>query len=214
MNDYLWEARGEPDDEVARLEKVLGSLRHQHRSIEIPYAPSRHGFFRPQLAAAAVLVIAVLASAAWWLASRPNNSTEVARSPSAHAPKGIEGVTPGGSTGVENPVESAGVSAAPPQNITRLMTKVRAASPETIQRRAKTTTRPGTRIAAHASNAPKQSKDHDTAEATRTREEGTRLKTQLLLALDITGDKLRLVERHLEQSFPRTPATGGNADDN
>src|SRR4051812_36803922 len=58
MNDeYLWDRTGEPDEDVAQLEKVLGTLRWSGRK-------QKHGIFQSQIvrrlvAAAAVLLLAI-----------------------------------------------------------------------------------------------------------------------------------------------------------
>ena len=36
MNDYLWDKKGEPDTEVARLETLLGAFAHRPRPLELP----------------------------------------------------------------------------------------------------------------------------------------------------------------------------------
>jgi len=36
MSDYLWDKKGEPDAEVARLETLLGTFAHEPRRLELP----------------------------------------------------------------------------------------------------------------------------------------------------------------------------------
>lgn len=62
-DDYLWDRSGEPDPEIARLERTLGQLRHQPKALVLPLARPRRSFF-PALAAAAVVLL-VLASGLW-----------------------------------------------------------------------------------------------------------------------------------------------------
>ena len=72
MSDYLWDKTGEPDEEVVRLEEMLGGLGHKPRALELPpeSAPRTSFFgharsFRPALfAAAAALLLMMLAGAA------------------------------------------------------------------------------------------------------------------------------------------------------
>ena len=55
-DDYLWDKTGEPDAEIQQLEQVLGTLRHQPRSLEIPagLVPGRkHAFFNQRRVAIA-----------------------------------------------------------------------------------------------------------------------------------------------------------------
>ena len=35
-DNYLWDRSGEPDPELQELEEILGALRYQPRSLEIP----------------------------------------------------------------------------------------------------------------------------------------------------------------------------------
>jgi hypothetical protein len=80
MSDYLWDKTGEPEEDVERLENLLGTLRYQPRPLEIPAAamPTPTAttgtrpatlFSRPRLALAASLVLTMLAGA-WVLSDR------------------------------------------------------------------------------------------------------------------------------------------------
>jgi hypothetical protein len=71
MSDYLWDKTGEPDEEVERLEELLGSFGHKPRALELPAEaapPTSPAFsprlFRPALLAAAALLLMALAGAA------------------------------------------------------------------------------------------------------------------------------------------------------
>jgi hypothetical protein len=86
MSDYLWDNTGEPEEDVAQLENLLGALKYKQRPLEIPAAaimpPSAHAahaattartrpatiFSRPRLALAASLLLTLLAGA--WLFTR------------------------------------------------------------------------------------------------------------------------------------------------
>jgi hypothetical protein len=79
MSDYLWDKTGEPEEDVAQLEDLLGALKYQPRPLEIPAtampvatAAARprpaQSFSRPRLALAASLVLTLLAGA--WLFTR------------------------------------------------------------------------------------------------------------------------------------------------
>ena len=72
ISDYLWDGSGEPDPEVARLERVLAPLRDERRPLALPRRPTT--FLRriatPALSAAAAALL--IAAAAWFVfASRP-----------------------------------------------------------------------------------------------------------------------------------------------
>ena len=72
MSDYLWDKTGEAEEDVERLEGLLGEFRHRPRALKLPaesegFAPAglrAPRVFRPAwLAAAAVLLLFVLAGA-------------------------------------------------------------------------------------------------------------------------------------------------------
>jgi hypothetical protein len=105
MSDYLWDKTGEPEEDVAQLENLLGALKYQTRPLEIPAtamptattattaARTRPAqlFSRPRLALAASLILTLLAGA--WLFTRqgepqPNKLAEVRQgSPAAGSGK-------------------------------------------------------------------------------------------------------------------------------
>jgi hypothetical protein len=81
MSDYLWDKTGEPEEDVAQLENLLGALKYQPRPLEIPAhampTPAATAtrttrpatiFSRPRLALAASLLLTLLAGA--WLINR------------------------------------------------------------------------------------------------------------------------------------------------
>jgi len=79
MSDYLWDKTGEPDEDVERLENLLGALKYKERPLEIPAnaaaimsTRSRPAittvFSRPRLAIAASLILMLLAGT--WLVTR------------------------------------------------------------------------------------------------------------------------------------------------
>ncbi|MCA1566523.1 MAG: hypothetical protein LC803_12945 [Acidobacteria bacterium] len=78
MSDYLWDKTGEPEEDVAQLENLLGALKYQPRPLEIPATAMSAGaaagtrpatiFSRPRLALAASLLLTLLAGA--WLINR------------------------------------------------------------------------------------------------------------------------------------------------
>jgi len=68
MNDeYLWDKSGEPDPEIQQLEQVLGTLRYQPKSLELPdhIKPVRRNRYLPLIAIAATLLIALVAGGLW-----------------------------------------------------------------------------------------------------------------------------------------------------
>ena len=61
-DDYLWDKSGEPDPQIQQLEEILGTLRYQPKPLQLP----RQRNYRPWLAIAATLVIALLATGLWF----------------------------------------------------------------------------------------------------------------------------------------------------
>lgn len=124
MSDYLWDKTGEPDEEVERLEALLGTLAHRPRPLALP-APDAHAAHAPgrasrlfapwALAAAAALLVATLAGAAALLRSRetPMSKESAAahetRPPRAEAApeKSPEAITREQSTAAPSPARGA-----------------------------------------------------------------------------------------------------------
>jgi len=83
-DDYLWDKTGEPDPQVQQLEEILGTLRYQPKTLELPEElplPRRRNYF-PWLAIAAAVLVALLAGGLW-LSTRsrvetPQHQAEVA----------------------------------------------------------------------------------------------------------------------------------------
>jgi hypothetical protein len=78
MSDYLWDKTGEPEPEVERLEELLGQLRFQPRTFEVPatlpFAPRRatrvpSHYSWSRLAVAASLIVTLLLGA-WLIVSK------------------------------------------------------------------------------------------------------------------------------------------------
>lgn len=78
MSDYLWDKTGEPDAEVERLEELLGGLRFQPRTFEVPatlpfvprratHVPSHFSWSRAALAASLILTLLL---GAWLIVSK------------------------------------------------------------------------------------------------------------------------------------------------
>jgi hypothetical protein len=115
MSDYLWDKTGEPEEDVERLENLLGALRYQPRPLEIPATamPTPTAttgtrpatmrtrpatlFSRPRLALAASLVLTMLAGA-WVLShrgdARKNQLVEVKQGSTTGGVEGTETATP------------------------------------------------------------------------------------------------------------------------
>lgn len=69
-DDYLWDKSGEPDPQIQQLEKILGTLRYQPKPLQLP----RQRNYRPWLAIAATVAIALLATGLWLRTQTQNAS--------------------------------------------------------------------------------------------------------------------------------------------
>jgi hypothetical protein len=89
--DYLWDKTGEPDPEIQQLEEILGTLRYQPRTLEIPaglHVGQRRSFFRgfrnhaAPLAIAATVAMFLLGLGLWFGLQRLQRSPQqVVKSP-------------------------------------------------------------------------------------------------------------------------------------
>ncbi|MDX6270563.1 MAG: hypothetical protein QOD28_1786 [Acidobacteriota bacterium] len=91
MSDYLWDKTGEPEEDVAQLENLLGALKYKQRPLDIPAdampqtaaaaAATRPTpmliFSRTRLALAASLLLTLLAGI--WLLTRAPQTQELAK---------------------------------------------------------------------------------------------------------------------------------------
>ncbi len=99
MSDYLWDKKGEPDAEVARLEALLGAFAHEPRRLELPaeaaapeprrtwLSPFTSRLFAPAaLAVAAALVVASVLAASVFLRARVATRDQHAAAPESSRP--------------------------------------------------------------------------------------------------------------------------------
>ena len=105
MSDYLWDKKGEPDTDVARLEALLGAFAHEPRPLELPaeaatpeprparllpFVPRLHAsrLFTPAaLAAAAALLVASVLVASVFLRARVASENQHAAAQESSQPK-------------------------------------------------------------------------------------------------------------------------------
>lgn len=76
-DDYLWDKSGEPDNEIKRLEEILGVLRYQPRPFDLTanLITKRRTRFLPLVAIAATAVITLMAGGLW-LVSRTHKASD------------------------------------------------------------------------------------------------------------------------------------------
>ena len=98
MSDYLWDKRGEPDAEVARLEAMLGAFAHEPRRLELPagaatpeprrswLSPFTSRLFAPA-ALAAALIVALVLGASLFLRARVADEDRRAAAPAPSRPR-------------------------------------------------------------------------------------------------------------------------------
>lgn len=185
-DDYLWDRSGEPDPEIQQLEEILGTLRHQPGSLEIPAGiktgQNRSFFreFRPKLAIAAMIAIAVLGLALWFglhqVPQPPHQPVVIFEGPST--PKD------GGNTNAvlspnDRPDGSLAAGATPPN-----------------QQASAATHR-------HRVSAPHNSSLRESQEEASKQKEGEAAKDQLMLALRMASAKLNFAQKKTLNTNPR-----------
>lgn len=89
-DDYLWDGSGQPDPELARLERLLSRFRHNRPAPELP--ESFPGFYRgmvgrlmPRIAAVAAMLLLIIVGV--WLVKRPSEPLREFARPSAGQPQ-------------------------------------------------------------------------------------------------------------------------------
>jgi len=91
-DDYLWDKTGEPDPEIQQLEQVLGTLRYQPRTLDIPpgLVPVQKRSFFPRLLAIAATIAIMLFGFGLWLRLHRQPSPEVSKAPGNPATNGTD----------------------------------------------------------------------------------------------------------------------------
>ncbi|HEX9917645.1 MAG TPA: hypothetical protein VGA87_00690 [Pyrinomonadaceae bacterium] len=223
MSDYLWDKTGEPEEDVAQLENLLGALKYQPRPLEIPAAampPSARAaaaattarprpttiFSRPRLALAASLLLTLLAGA--WLFTRQGeeprkNQLAVVKqgSPAAPSEQPDRALVPD----TANREREATTGTEPP--------KPRADKPAFVAASVRKPLRPSPRLAAKRQKLAPRLKEHadapheEVARAGAMRWEAEQPLTprqreaaeQLMLALRLASAKLNYAQREMQE---------------
>jgi hypothetical protein len=177
-DDYLWDKSGKPDPEVQQLEEILGTLRYEHRVLEIPSQPiGRQRSYFPILAIAATVAFALVAGGLW-LRAQSQKAQRTERATIVVPDKIKEDVpTPriaqdGATFQKQKPKDT--LAKAPRLNARNLVAgSVR-----------------------HVKASP------ETGLTTKEREEALEAKGQLMVALRLASEKLNLAQRRTQSSSP------------
>jgi len=192
-DDYLWDRSGEPDPEIAQLERTLGQLRHQPKALVLPVARTRHAFF-PALAAAAV-VLMVLAGGLWLSLQRSiNEETNSPRlllaRPVPYLLAGMREPAPPVAQSIKESNPGQRVALVSPSQATR-----KGMPRHLIEERQEASSVPG--VARRAPNSRDQ----------RVMKEGEQATEQLMLALRFASSKINLVQKKVQVNKGGGPAS-------
>lgn len=174
--DYLWDKSGEPDPQIQELEEILGTLRYQPKPLEIPgeLVVVRRRDYRPLLAIAATVIIALLAVGLWLRVSTRNSAPqEQSRTAPLTAPPTVPADTSPSSVAENSEPNEATLPVKTP-----------------IEKRNAT-----------ANSRPRHRPSPPTL-AKREREEALAAKEQLMLALRLASEKLNLAQRKTQGPAP------------
>lgn len=177
--DYLWDKSGEPDPEVQQLEEILGTLRHQHRALEIPkdLVVSRRRSYVPILAIAATVALALVAGGLWMRAQNQK----------AHRPEQAEIVVPGG---IKEDV---------PTPLVRRDDGPLQKSKDIIAQAPRPHLNPRNQFAGNVKYVKASAEARLTP---KDRKEAFAAKEQLMMALRLASEKLNLAQRRTQSSSP------------
>ena len=174
--DYLWDKSGEPDPQVQQLEEILGTLRYEHRPLEIRTQSRRRSYF-PALAIAATVALALLAAGLWLRA----------QSQKAHRPEQVKSVVPGGiKEDVPTPIVPRNKGAVQKSKDTTAM----APRPHLNRRNF------------FAGNVKRVKASPAAGLTAKERTEALAAKEQLMVALRLASEKLNLAQRRTQSSSP------------
>lgn len=209
MSDYLWDKTGEPDEDVAELEQLLGTLRYEPRPLSLPEdvsAPRARGNFRAQrsfqwqrLAVAASLLLTLLAGA--WLLLKLNQHETRRESAGVTTPAPVNNVA--------DPNEGASRQQATNNNVNDHSVPQLSASPIVERVNYRPVKRVSKRVGANARRRVPQTVAAQPREQMATMTPAQKAATeQLLLALRITSAKLNYAQREVqEMSAAHRPET-------
>jgi hypothetical protein len=187
-HDYLWDRTGEPDPEIQRLERILGTLRYQPRPLELPakmpFVNPRT--FLPRVAIAAAVAAILVGGTSWLLVRRPDTSVRSQSTSSLSAVK-KESATPeiGATAAKDQVLAESRITNAPVRDQQKHRGKRKSLAAGNRQLRIT------------SANGPELS--------ARDRAEARAAKEQLLLALRVASEKLSLAQKRAQATYPGSP---------
>lgn len=177
--DYLWDKSGEVDAEVEGLEKMLGSLRYKRPAEPLPLPAARRSIFRFHsnwLAAAAAIVLLLLAGGLWLGLNRAGTDNLLSSGPPP--PVGPVNTTAGVRLMIQSVRSSERNNTAPPQQDI--------VNPTAVNR---------SQFVAVKFREAKRARELRQEEFLR---RGEIAKEQLIKALEITSEKLNVVQKKIQ----------------
>jgi hypothetical protein len=181
--DYLWDRTGEPDPEIQQLEQVLGTLRYQPRTLELPATVriGRPRTFITRIAIAAAVAAMLISGVSWLLLQKQST------------PVGLQSGTPpadlNSKTASERAVTPAKDEPAKSRNVN--------GTPERERKRSGVSKSQLAR-----SKQLRPIKPHSTYTTARDRAEAQAAKEHLLLALRVASAKLNLAQKKAQGAYP------------
>ncbi|HKQ99412.1 MAG TPA: hypothetical protein VJT09_01995 [Pyrinomonadaceae bacterium] len=202
--DYLWDKSGEADPDIKQLEERLGQLRFKRPAapLPLPAEPSTRSFrlstYTPALAIAASLLLLILAGGLWMSLRRPA-STE-----------GEKGLATGKAS-EEKQTQQIVSGPRPPLDPVKPITGDMAQA-ESVPASASPSSAARVNRTPRRSTAPRQLMARLDGPGTESRttnralaREGEQAKAQLIMALQITSQKLNTVQKKVQTHQERSP---------
>lgn len=192
-DDYLWDKTGEPDPEIVELEQVLGALRYQPRSLEIPETLriERKRTLFPGLAIAAAIAL-MIAGVGLWLVTRNQSEAIVTSQTPVEVPIVQTQDSPPKSPVLSNTISGKEVI---PNSIGIEKTRNRQLDRQTTSATTKST------LASNRRRARRQIVNSPELTASELAEAKI-AKEQLLFALRVASSKLSLAQKRAQGTYP------------
>jgi hypothetical protein len=216
MSDYLWDKTGEPDEDVARLEELLGTLRYEPRPLVLPTelgAQTARSKFRPQrsfkrqwLALAAALLLMLL-TGVWMLKWQHDNRARREAAIKTNSKSVTHETVPNGKTAPAEQTASTTTKEQLAPSQIKEFTPIKASPPKRVIYRAARAPRHVRSIRSAPREQVATNRHSENANAT-LKQQQQQATEQLLLALRITSAKLNYAERQVQElSAARKPET-------